>query len=80
MFPEYGLTNGPVKYPSKFGIEVPDLKTPLPYKHFVSIAKYNLPNLQWTPGNPTNVLQGSVELWNLSDYTVLPKTPYSHFF
>ncbi|GBP92641.1 hypothetical protein EVAR_48447_1 [Eumeta japonica] len=31
----------------------------------------------WTPGSPTNILQGSVGLLNLSDYRVLPKNPYS---
>nr|CAH7738857.1 unnamed protein product [Callosobruchus chinensis] len=32
--------------------------------------------IQWTSSNPTNIFQDSVGLSNLSDYIVLPKTPY----
>ncbi|CAH2003932.1 unnamed protein product [Acanthoscelides obtectus] len=36
--------------------------------------------IQWASGNPTNIMQGSVGLSNLSDYRALPKTRYSPEF
>lgn len=37
-------------------------------------------HIQWTPSNPTNVLQDCVKLSNLSDYRVLLKLSYRQEF
>lgn len=41
----------------------------------LKIAKCELVSkIQWTSGNPTKIMQGSVGLSNLLDYRVLPNT------